>query len=106
MVLPACPALLRIQRQSLIHNRLATIIVSVVFPAIGASLPLTGIAASTVLASTVLAPAAGVAIRFAFILTSYHTIECRDVCFRMLAADSPSSSSPLHFSGSGNSSST
>ena len=96
------PAWLR----SLIHNRLATIIVFVISHAIGASLSLPRVAASTTLASTVLAPAAGVAPKFVSTLTYYHTTECRDECFRILAAYSPSSSSPLHFSGSGNSSST
>ena len=78
--------------RSLIHNRLATITASVVFPAIGASLSLAHVAASTTLASTVLAPGAGVTRRFASALVSYCTTECRDECFRIFATCPQSSS--------------
>ena len=78
--------------QSLIHNRLATIIAFVVSPAIGESLSLLRVAAYTTLASTVLAPAPGVAPKFASTLTYYHTTECRDECFRIFPPCGPSSS--------------
>ena len=92
--------------QSFIHNRLATITASVVPPAINTSLSPPRVAASTALASPVLAPAAGVAPRFASTLTCYHTTECRDECFPHLGSLFAIILLPFHFSGSANSSST